>query len=202
MWLIGAPVRLMNEINNQSIQGIMKMEELDNLNRDELFAVIKEKCISRAKREVYLGLVFLVILILFIIWAVKYYPHSSFIQYDPKDGIVFLVYLIACFCLGGWIILYNYRLGKKIATLDTPEQLLNCYEKRERHNKIFSYINSCVLLLFVTYPLVRGGSTIFLIGVAVLVILFAIFLTSVGIYVGRMNHRDKLLEKLQDLVEE
>lgn len=57
----------------------MKTEKLDNLSRDELFQVIKSKSIKRAKHEVYIGLVFLVLLIASIILFFYHRPNSSYL---------------------------------------------------------------------------------------------------------------------------
>lgn len=180
----------------------MKPEDLDNLNRDELFAVIKGKCMSRAKRDIYLGSAFLILLILFLIWLVIYYPQKSVFSDSIRDGILYPVYVIVFCCLGGWIILSNYWFKKKIANVDTPDQLLRYYEKKERNNRLFSYFNSCAFMLIVTYPLVRGGGIGFIIMISALVVVLAVLSTAAGIYLGHTNRRDLLLEKLQDLVEE
>ena len=111
----------------------MKTNELDNLSRDKLFEVLKDKCKKRAKTHFWVGLVSLILLILFLIMvtiAINF-EHSTSYSAQDKEGFDF-VYLLTLFLwalMSGWWVLKSHSFLKNIDGLGTPEQLLNKFKK-------------------------------------------------------------------------
>lgn len=111
----------------------MKQEELDNLTKDELFALIKTKQANKALKELMNTIV-----ASFILLAPAVYLHFS------KDILVALIIfsvmgLIAC--------LIDYWKVKKTNRMNNASDLLNWYDylltkRRKRWNQILSAIPS------------------------------------------------------------
>ena len=99
----------------------MKPEELNSLNKDELFQMLKGKCKSRARISLYFGL----ILLLFFIWMMYHFGFSNV--------TVSTRYLVVGFgCLIVWQVLYDCLYMKRIDKIDTPNQLLYYFKKKNR----------------------------------------------------------------------
>lgn len=107
----------------------MKQEELDNLIEEE-FNEIKDKCKSRAKVGLYLWLAFLFLLILFlVVFLVVSIGYKGY-QNPLHRQITFMIYITLGICAAGWLLLNNIRFLKRANSLDTPDKLLDSYEKK------------------------------------------------------------------------
>ena len=175
----------------------MKHEESENLTKEELFEQIKGKCKSRAKREFYIGLFWLLLIIVLLVWkAITKYP------YEVKDSI-FLIENAVIACLVGWLVLYSYRYKKMFERLDTPDQLLYWYDKRMRKGRIFTIVffivfyAAIILREYIGENLNSDSLIRLLVLLAVLVILVPI-LVSGGVVLGRDM---KTIEQLRQLID-
>ena len=168
--------------------------ELDNQNRAELFEMLKGKCKTRAKRDIYGMLVCLVLILVLTAW----------ILYEQKlnetKNMIFFVLWIVVGCAGVWSVLYNYRFIKKSENLDTPEQLLSCFEKKNRNDIVCWFVSFlCVIgtnfaIIYEDMGWVMG---IFMVGLLVLIMLPFYYSGSSG-----WNRRNReIIEELQELVE-
>ena len=120
----------------------METKELDNLNKDELFKVIKDKCKSRSQLSFYCELLLLFLIVVSIIYT----GIRGVLSLNDIDGIVSFLLLVLLGCAVGWSVLYNYRFIKKTDIIDTPEQILYCYEKKTKNDKVFFIALGLVLL--------------------------------------------------------
>ena len=105
---------------------VMETKELDNLNREELFEMLKGKYKKGVKRSIYMGLILLIIAIAFLILFGQ--------RGDFKDLSLLLWVVIGCGCV--WFVLYQYRLQKTLDSIVTPERLLHEFDKNNRITKI------------------------------------------------------------------
>ena len=117
----------------------MKSEELDNLNRDELFQLLKGKCKSKAWKEVCCGLIIIIMMIM--LWA----------KHDDITDMSSFIFSIIIACLAGWWIVFNFWFQNKIGNLDTPDRLLYYYKKKSKNNRIICLVAALgwILTLFV-----------------------------------------------------
>lgn len=175
----------------------MKHEELDNLSNEELFEQIKGRCKSRTKKDFYIGLFWLLLIIVLLVCrAITKYP------YEVKDSI-FLIEHAVIACLVGWLVLYSYRFKKMFECLDTPEQLLYWYDKRIRKGRIFTIVffivfyAAIILREYIGENLNSDSLIRLLVLLAVLVILVPI-LVSGGVVLGRDM---KTIEQLRQLID-
>lgn len=103
----------------------MKQEELDNLIEEE-FNEIKDKCKSRAKVVFYVSLTLIVIFIPLLAACIHYKGITNL----KHTQIVALILIFLSVCDAGWLLLNNYRFLKRANSLDTPDKLLDSYEKK------------------------------------------------------------------------
>lgn len=144
----------------------METNESDNLNRNELFEELKGKCKSIAQRDLYGGLFAMVLVILLLIFSGD--------RLDNPKNLLYFIFWIVIACLGGWLMLIDYRYLKKNGDLDTPDRLLYWFEKRHRYNLI-GWIAICILLI--GSLLVEPGADFYgyvgvAFGIAIVVIIF------------------------------
>ncbi len=175
----------------------MKYEESDNLTKEELFEQIKGKCKSRANRNFYFGLFWLLLIIVLLVWkAITNYP------YEVKDTL-FLIENAVIACLVGWLVLYSYRYKKIFDRLDTPDELLYWYEKKIRKGRIFVIVffivfyAAIILREYIGESLNSDSLIRLIVLLAVLVILVPI-LVSGGVVLGRDM---KTIEQLRQLID-
>lgn len=103
----------------------MKQEELDNLIENE-FNEIKDKCKSRSKVVFYVSLALIVIFIPLLAACIHYKGITNL----KHTQIVALILIFLSVCDAGWLLLNNYRFLKRANSLDTPDKLLDSYEKK------------------------------------------------------------------------
>ncbi len=116
----------------------METKEFDNLSKEELFQVIKEKCKSVLKRDLYGGIIVLVLVILLLVFTWQ--------RLDASKDISFFMFWIVFVCYWGWLLLNDYRFLKKVDSVDTPERLLYSFEKKHHYNSI-GWIVACIFSL-------------------------------------------------------
>ena len=128
----------------------METKELSNLNRDELFKVLKDKCKSIVKRDLYCWLLcsILVIPLLF---------STAQRLLDGPVSIPYYIFGIVIVCLGVWSLLFNVRYLDKVDKIGTPGQLLYWFVKRPRYNLIF-WLILCVFISRHSSPSSHGSS--------------------------------------------
>lgn len=182
----------------------METAELNNLNRDGLFEMLKGKCKSRAKIYQYVVLMFIIIAIAAIQWPWLFGSKNQY--HDKIDYILSLVFFILLVCEAGWLALYNYRFKKKIDSLETPEQLLHLFNKKIRCERISTLPAFFVLLLTIGYDgfakSVIGTENIYV------VVFFVVAAALCVIYLSlcngfRISRKDReIIEQLDELVGE
>ena len=118
----------------------METNESDNLSRDELFEVLKDK--SRTSASSFQSSI--VLLLAAILLGLNYFWPVQ----GTKDGITFIIFIILICCMEGWSLLYNYRFKKMIDTIETPDQLLYCYEKKKRYENLFGFSALIIMAAF------------------------------------------------------
>lgn len=173
---------------------VMGSDESNNLDRDELFKVIKGKCKSKSRANIIIGLTLLILIIVTFIYRINH-------PFQYRQGIASISFFVnfainGCVC-GLWA-LNNYCFLKKSDSLDTPAQLMYWYEKRIRIDR------KCFFLFLSAYLLdgcLCSSETLWL-GLTVFIILFVIgallFFKSSNSF---WNSSNKLLEQLQELVD-
>lgn len=170
----------------------METEKTDKSGRDELFQAIKSKSQSRAKREVYLGLVMLIVIIVLL----------AFFSHRVQDKWYFLLFTV-CVCLFGWLTLYSYRFKKRIDTL-SPEQLLQCYVKKSRNERIFGSVSQFLGLIVCFYPFLKDFLRGAEIGYVIGILAFVVVSMAVVAYFfpTKISNTEEMIEELQELCEE
>ena len=167
----------------------METQELENLNRKELFEELKDKCKSIVKRDLY-GVIVLILVIPLLFFTLQKLG-------DPKNIIYFMLW-ITIFCFGGWSLLYDYRSLKNFDSLDTPERLLHWFEKVHRYRMITWFVGG--IFLFVIFIVDAWFNIWAIMGVALAVgIMALLFYYSDGPWWYRKDM--DIIEQLRELVE-
>ena len=179
--------------------------DLDNLSKEEMFKVIKDKCKSRTKVNFYIGLAVLLLLIAFMIELIFYFRGS---QHLKNTQIVAFVALIVLTCFMVWLVLNNYRFLKRIGSLDTPDQLLYRYEKKLRNERLLSFISILLVLLEQTYSFIYyswdDGTLFFSLFIIIVLAAFIAIYWYNGLKdeTFKFYRRDvEILERLQELID-
>ncbi len=178
----------------------MKPDEIANLNKEELFLQIKEKCKSRSRTNFYGGIIFLVAII-----AIMAYAGLTSYPLDVND-IIFLVLNALLACMGVWLVLYSYRFSKKIDSLETPDQLLYNFEKHIRNGRIISVVCGLALIISqICYVYLGNGGNIDygrFFTLIVLAVAFILLFNYLHMSSGTVRGKDKeIIERLHELIE-
>lgn len=174
----------------------METEELDNLNRNELFDELKGKCKKRSVRVIYEGLITLLLLILVFVFIA---PQPS--QYIIEDYFFIIFIAVGC-AVFGWSFLYNYRFKKNIDMIDTPDQLLCEYEKITRNDKIGAIVlwilvivgTLIIAIIKADMNSLRGSLWI----IFAAIIMYLMYRSGINRFYRREN---EILEQLRELVD-
>ena len=118
----------------------MKLEDLYLINKEEWLDVIKDKCKKRARTHFWVGLVFLILLILFLIMGAISIEHFGY----KKGDFVLLLTLFLFGLMSGWWVLKSHSFLKTIDGLGTPEQLLNKFKKYIKDTSIIWTIGQLI----------------------------------------------------------
>lgn len=170
----------------------METGELYNSNRDELFQTLKGKCKKIAKLDFWGGLICLIITIgfLILIWQ----------RLNDPFNMVYFIFWAVYFCGAVWMILYNYRFLKKFDNLDTPDQLLYWFEKKNQKD-IICWFASMFLVISTNSAIVfknAGVPTGIIATVLCILVIVLLYYGSSGSWNRRNND---IIEDLQELVE-
>lgn len=170
----------------------MKPEELNSLNKDELFQMLKGKCKSRARISLYSWL----ILMLLYIWLMYDFGFSN-----VTVSTICLVVVMGCLIV--WQALYDYLYIKRIDKLDTPNQLLYYFKKRNRNVTIIVAVS---LLLWLGWWAIKAfgavGSNFEYVMLAIAVAIIAYLVYSGNRPGSVRNPKDlEIIEQLEKLIE-
>ena len=121
----------------------METNTLDNQSRSERFERIKAECRSQAKRRLRLYAVFTLTFIAFLIIAVVVLNRVHVI---PTCMLLFFVISFV------WSAVINYRFLQRLDNLETPEELLHCFEKRLSDQRNPDYLTRLVLFGLIISP--------------------------------------------------
>ena len=170
----------------------MKPEELSRLNKDELFQMLKGKCKSKARVSLYIGL----ILVLLFIWMMCHYGFSNVTESTK--------YLVVAFgCVVVWQVLYDYLYIKRIGKLDTPDQLLYYFNKRNRSITIVAVVSVLIWLVWWAvraFGSVESNLEYVMLAIAVAIIAYLAYSSNRSGYVR--NAKDlEIIEQLEKLIE-
>ena len=171
----------------------MKLDELEGLNREQRFEELKGMCKSRTDLNLCLGLLLLAFIILAVLTKLGYYGING------TDIIPFVEFCVLG-CLVAFMTLNNYRFHKRADSLNTPDQLLNKYEKTVKNNNkcwlAFVLLIACKDILTIDFD----GQYFWL----RLVILFIVIAVAVVLYKKVLiSQRDKeIIGALRELTEE
>ena len=167
----------------------METKGLDNLSRDESFEELKSRCKSNAKHDFYGGLMFLIVMILYLLF-------SNWERLNETKSILFLIIWILLGCLSVCAVLYSYLLLRRIDNLDTPDQLLYRFEKKRRYNFIF--LIAAWILLLCTDIVILGFTYE---GLAIWIVIGVMLLFCFFKNLGWNGEEKEIIEELKDLVE-
>lgn len=169
----------------------METETTDNLNRDELFETLKDKCKTKVKRSIPFGIMFLILAVCLIL----FWSHIKGISW----------YWVAIGCWAVWFVLSNYWYQKKIEATDTPDQLLCEFDKNNRTNRIgtivlwFVLIGIALIIAIVNADLSSWMSVFVIVGAGLVTYLMY---NSESSQMRKAKERDEAFrEQLQDLIE-
>ena len=175
----------------------METNTLDNQSRRERFERIKAECRSQAKRRLRLYAVFTLTFIAFLIIAVVVLNRVHVI---PTCMLLFFVISFV------WSAVINYRFLQRLDNLETPEELLHCFEKRLSDQRNPDYLTRLVLfgLIISPFPEFYRDRVWMWAALALAVTYLAILIYSYfkGDFVPYKTRRDEeILSRLENLVE-
>ena len=172
-----------------------KLKDLNYVDRNEWFGIIKDVCRSQSKRAVG----FLAVILLLFILAGIYFLTSKYQGHDVGDMAAICFDLIICFVLI-WGIVNNLRFLRVADSLSTPQQLLLQHEKRIKNDR------RAALVCIVTVIVSLGGPYIFTVSdwpywamKAIIIVLILIFYFN-GIYMRPSDRDIEITERLQELI--
>lgn len=122
----------------------MKLEDLYLINKEEWLPVIKDNCKKRAKTDLWVGLVFLILFLIMVTIAIYVelsIPHPS---HDKVRCFALLLTLFLMALMSGWRVLKSHSFLKTIDGLGTPEQLLNKFKKYVKDKSIIWTIGQLI----------------------------------------------------------
>ena len=122
----------------------MKLEDLYLINKEEWLPVIKDNCKKRAKTDLWVGLVFLILFLIMVtisIYVELSIPHPS---HDKVRCFALLLTLFLMALMSGWRVLKSHSFLKTIDGLGTPEQLLNKFNKYIKDKSIIMTIGQLI----------------------------------------------------------
>ena len=163
--------------------------ETNDLNRDELFEEVKDKCKSLVKRDLYSWLICGIVVILLLFDGLRVGAPKSMLS---------TICLIAIVCLGGLSMMFDYWFLKKVDKLDTPDRLLYYFEKKHRFNLIVLFVS---FILFLGIIFVKSGVDFWIIVVIPIIVEIA-FYNSGGPRTWYRKKEQVIIEQLRRLIEQ
>jgi peptidoglycan/LPS O-acetylase OafA/YrhL len=172
-----------------------KLKDLNYVDRNEWFDIIKDVCRSQSKRAVG----FLAVILLLFILAGIYFLTSKYQGHDVGDMAAICFDLVICFALI-WGIVNNLRFLRMVGSLDTPQQLLLQHEKRGKNDRRAALVCMLAVVAGLGGPYAFTDSSWgYWAMKAIFIALILIFFYN-GIYM-RPSDRDKeISERLQELI--
>ena len=169
----------------------METNTLDNQSRSERFELIKAECRSQVKLRLWIFAAALLIP-LFLFIAVVVVAQNR-LRLTPL--CLALVYGVSFL----WSIVIDYRFLKRLDNLDTPEELLHCFEKKLSNQRNPAYLAILGLVGLIIDSFEWEWVTL---AFAAVVVAFLIYSYFKGDYVQYKSSRDdEILSRLEDLVE-
>ena len=172
-----------------------KLKDLNYVDRDEWFGIIKDVCRSQSKRAVG----FLVVVLLLFILGGIYFFTFNYQGHNVGDIAAICFDLVICFTLI-WGIVNHLRFLRVVGSLDTPQQLLLQHEKRIKNDRRAALV--CIVAVIVSL----GGPYIFTVSdwpywamKAIIIVLILIFYFN-GIYMRPSDRDIEITERLQELI--
>ena len=172
-----------------------KLEDLNYVDQDEWFEVIKDVCRSQSQRAVG----FLAVVLLLFSLAGIYFFTFNYQGHDIGDIAAICFEIVICFALI-WGIVNNLRFLRVADSLSTPQQLLLQHEKRIKNDR------RAALVCIVTVIVSLGGPYIFTVSdwpywamKAIIIVLILIFYFN-GIYMRPSDRDNEISERLQELI--
>ena len=175
----------------------MTLDELYNLSREESFERIKDESRSQAKWRLCASLICFLIFIATLI-SMKIWRYQ---ELDRIDTIYACLLLVYCFA-AGWIAVNNLRFLKRVDSLDTPEQLLHCYEKTINHSR-----KAAILAIIVSigdpYVFLHDDRLWVLLNVTITlaIIAFLIYTFFKDYWAYKTRRDEEIIDRLQDLID-
>ena len=172
-----------------------KLKDLNYVDRDEWFGIIKDVCRSQSKRAVG----FLAAILLLVILAGIYSFTSKSQGLEVGDIAAICFDLVICFTLI-WGIVNHLRFLRIADSLSTPQQLLLQHEKRIKNER------RAALVCIVTVIVSLGGPYILTVSdwpywaMKAILIALIIFFYYKGSYMRPSNRDIEITERLQDLI--
>lgn len=170
----------------------MNNEESDKCNNMELFEEIKDKCKSKARTDFFWNLLALLIVIATIIFF-----HDS----HEVNDIIFFICSVVFLGITIWLTLFSYRFYKRIGTLDTPELLLQHFEKKNRNLKIIFLVFWLFLIgekFARNVTEIKIGYEYVLLGIVAVAAIYLMFVLSRD---DKLSRKDlEIIEQLRELV--
>ncbi len=174
----------------------METKEFDDLSRDELFEELKDKCKSRAKRYFYgISIIFILIIVLLLILLPKPDVHHI------EDCLPFIFWTLIC-CLAIWSALSYYLFYKRVESIDSPERLLNDFNKTTRKDMILGIIGwialiaNALIIAFIKQDMSSWSSTLGIVFAG-----FIVFLMYKSGYNRPYRKDEEIREQLRELIE-
>lgn len=153
----------------------MEQMDLDNLSKEELFTVVKDKCKSRAKKNLWIGLALMIVL---LVGLVVLFLNEKGINSLRHTQIVSLISFALYLLLGCWLVLDNYRFLKIADGLGTPEQLLYWYKKKVRTDSQSAFLAILIYTISFTDSVIyynRDDVPLMIISLAIVVAIIGLF---------------------------
>lgn len=172
-----------------------KLRDLNYVDQNEWFGIIKDVCRSQSKRVVG----FLVVVLLLITLAGIYFFKFNFQGHGIGDIAAICFETVICFALI-WGIVNNLRFLRMVGSLNTPQQLLLQHEKREKNDRRAALVGMLAVVAGLGGPYsFTDSSWGYWAMKAILIALILIFYYN-GIYM-RPSDRDKeITERLKELI--
>ena len=174
----------------------MTLDEFYNLGKRECFERLIDECRSQAKRRLCYSLICVLLFIILLICTKAW----NYREFDITDYIYTSERLVFSF-VAGWIALNYLRLLKRVDSIDTPEQLLHCYEKTIKNSYTIGFL-ALLACVFDPYAMINGKLWMWMnvtISVAIIAILIYCYFNDMLVYKTRRD--EEIIDRLQDLID-
>jgi hypothetical protein len=172
-----------------------KLRDLNYVDQNEWFGIIKDVCRSQSKRVVG----FLVVVLLLITLAGIYFFTYNYQGRDIGDIAAICFETVICFALI-WGIVNNHRFLRMVGSLNTPQQLLLQHEKRKKNDRRATLVGIFAVVAGLGGPYAFTDSSWgYWAMKAILIALILIFYFK-GSYLRPSDRDNEISERLQELI--